>query len=216
MSERETDQELLAAWKNGDRERGNRLFSRHVRSISTFFRSKLAEGAEDLTQRTFLALVEQADRFRGDSSVRTYLFGIARKQLLMHLRSLTTERKRFVLPALQRFGPDLIIVGNGPDPGQFDPNGRQIVTMAGFNTLARRARAAADRLCGGRLLVVQEGGYNPAYAAYCLHATAEGFLDLPCGLADPLAFMPEPDARVEADIAALAERLAASGWRFDP
>ena len=95
MSERETDQELLAAWKNGDRERGNRLFSRHVRSISTFFRSKLAEGAEDLTQRTFLALVEQADRFRGDSSVRTYLFGIARKQLLMHLRSLTTERKRF-------------------------------------------------------------------------------------------------------------------------
>ncbi|WP_199190397.1 class II histone deacetylase [Nitratireductor sp. StC3] len=123
---------------------------------------------------------------------------------------------RFVLPALQRFGPDLIIVGNGQDPGQFDPNGRQIVTMAGFNTLARRARAAADRLCGGRLLVVQEGGYNPAYAAYCLHATAEGFLDLPCGLADPLAFMPEPDARVEADIAALAERLAASGWRFDP
>ncbi len=93
--QRESDQDLLIAWRDGDRERGNRLFSRHVRSISAFFRSKLADGAEDLTQRTFLALVEQADRFRGDSSVRTYLFGIARKQLLMHLRSKTTERKRF-------------------------------------------------------------------------------------------------------------------------
>ncbi|MEM6989149.1 MAG: sigma-70 family RNA polymerase sigma factor [Myxococcota bacterium] len=92
---RESDAELLQAWRDGDRERGNRLFARHVRSISAFFRSKLPEAAEDLTQRTFLALVEQADRFRGDSSVRTYLYAIARKQLLMHLRTLTTDRRRF-------------------------------------------------------------------------------------------------------------------------
>ena len=91
----ESDLELLEAWRAGDRDRGSRLFARHVRSISGFFRSKLAEGAEDLTQRTFLALLEAPRRFRAESSVRTYLFGIARRQLLMHLRSLTAERKRF-------------------------------------------------------------------------------------------------------------------------
>jgi RNA polymerase sigma-70 factor (ECF subfamily) len=91
----ETDLELLVAWRDGDRERGNQLFRRHVRSISGFFRGKVAEGADDLTQKTFLALLEGADRFREDASVRTYLFGIARKQLLMHLRSLAGERRRF-------------------------------------------------------------------------------------------------------------------------
>jgi len=86
--------------------------------------------------------------------------------------------------------------------------------MQGFNRLARRARALADELCAGRLLVVQEGGYNPAYSAYCLHAATEGFLGQPSSLPDPLAYMPEPAARVEADLATLDARLAAAGWKF--
>ena len=36
---------------------------------------------------------------------------------------------------------------------------------------------AADELCDGRLVLVQEGGYARTYAAYCLHATLEGVLD---------------------------------------
>ncbi len=121
---------------------------------------------------------------------------------------------RFVEPALRAFKPDLLIIANGLDASQFDPNGRQLVTMQGFNRLARRARALADELCQGRLLVVQEGGYNPAYSAYCLHAATEGFLGQPSTLPDPLAYMPEPAARVEADLAALDTRLAAAGWKF--
>ncbi len=122
--------------------------------------------------------------------------------------------EKFAIPAIEQFAPDLIIIGNGQDAGQFDPNGRQIVTLTGFNSLARAARALADRLCQGRLLVVQEGGYNPAYAAFCLHATAEGFLSEASTLADPLAYIPEPEARSLAEISDLAQNLSDAGWSF--
>jgi acetoin utilization deacetylase AcuC-like enzyme len=120
----------------------------------------------------------------------------------------------FAIPAIEQFAPDLIIIGNGQDAGQFDPNGRQIVTLAGFNSLARAARALADRLCEGRLLIVQEGGYNPAYAAFCLHATAEGFLGEMSTLADPLAYIPDSETRSMAEISDLAQNLADAGWSF--
>lgn len=48
---------------------------------------------------------------------------------------------------------------------------------------------------GGRILVVQEGGYHVTYSAYCLHATLEGLLDLPESLLDdPIAYYSEDEA----------------------
>jgi RNA polymerase sigma-70 factor (ECF subfamily) len=92
---RAEDIALLEDWRGGDKSRGNLLFRRHVGSILRFFRTKVPENAEDLAQSTFLALVESREGFRGDASFRAYLFGIARNQLLMYLRSLGRARKRF-------------------------------------------------------------------------------------------------------------------------
>ncbi|MDD1148861.1 hypothetical protein M5G25_11210 [Pseudomonas sp. TNT2022 ID357] len=119
-----------------------------------------------------------------------------------------------VVPQLRRFAPQMLIVANGLDASQFDPNGRQLLTMQGFNRLARYARALADELCEGRLLVVQEGGYNPAYSAFCLHAATEGFLDRPSSLPDPLAYMPESVERTARDFLDLKARLEEVGWSF--
>jgi acetoin utilization deacetylase AcuC-like enzyme len=74
-------------------------------------------------------------------------------------------------PAVRRFAPDLIVVANGLDAGQFDPNGRALVTTSGFHALARRTRALAIELSGGRLVAVLEGGYSAAHAPFCLLAT---------------------------------------------
>ena len=77
---------------------------------------------------------------------------------------------------------------------QFDPNGRQCLTMDGYRELARIVRGLADTHCKGKLLVVQEGGYHITYAAYCLHATLEGVLNLPNPLlSDPIAYYPEDE-----------------------
>jgi RNA polymerase sigma-70 factor (ECF subfamily) len=88
------DFELLEAWRNGDGRAGDALFKRHFLRIYRFFRSKVAGDAEDLTQRTFLALIENKERMREDSNFRTYAFGIARNQLLMHFRKLGYDRER--------------------------------------------------------------------------------------------------------------------------
>jgi RNA polymerase sigma-70 factor, ECF subfamily len=89
------DRELLVAWRAGDRELGNQLFERHIRSVSRFFRTKIPEAAEDLTQNTFLALAELDPARIGAVPFRAYLFGIARNQLLMHLRTKLRAAARF-------------------------------------------------------------------------------------------------------------------------
>jgi RNA polymerase sigma-70 factor (ECF subfamily) len=80
-----TDFELLDAWRQGDAKRGNELFDRYFDALFRFFRNKVSEGAEDLVQQTFLALVQSRDHFRGDSSFRTYLFTAARSKLYNYL-----------------------------------------------------------------------------------------------------------------------------------
>lgn len=114
-----------------------------------------------------------------------------------------------VAPRLRAFEPQMLIIANGVDAGQFDPNGRQLVTMSGFHALASRARALADELCAGRLLVVQEGGYNPAYAAFSVHSAIEGFAGLPESLKDPLGFMPQAEQRAKHDVDWLKARILA-------
>jgi acetoin utilization deacetylase AcuC-like enzyme len=111
-----------------------------------------------------------------------------------------------VVPALRTYGPDLIIVSNGQDASQFDPNGRNLLNLKGFHRIADIVARAAEELCDGRLLIVQEGGYNVAYTGFCAYATALGFLGQPLDLADPLGFYPEDPALARATVDALIAR----------
>ena len=82
------DTALLTAWRDGDREAGGRLFDRHFAAVFRFFATKVGDvAAQDLAQRTFLAVVEGRDRIRDGLRVRAYVLGVARNQLLMALRS---------------------------------------------------------------------------------------------------------------------------------
>ena len=82
-----TDAELLDAWSEGDAAAGNALFGRYFEALLRFFFNKADEDAvEDLIQRTMLACVRSRDRFRRDASFRTYLFVIARNELLQLYR----------------------------------------------------------------------------------------------------------------------------------
>ncbi|RWR83665.1 histone deacetylase 8 [Cinnamomum micranthum f. kanehirae] len=100
-----------------------------------------------------------------------------------------------VVPAIEKFDPDIMVMVVGQDSSAFDPNGRQCLTMEGYREIGRMVRNMADKHCDGRLLVVQEGGYHITYSAYCLHATLEGVLNLPVPLlSDPIAYYPEDEA----------------------
>jgi RNA polymerase sigma-70 factor (ECF subfamily) len=63
--------------------------------VFRFFRGKVAGGVEDLTQRTFAACLAAADRVRGEGSLRGWMLGIARNQLLRELRKRYRSEKVF-------------------------------------------------------------------------------------------------------------------------
>jgi acetoin utilization deacetylase AcuC-like enzyme len=118
---------------------------------------------------------------------------------------------RLVAPVVEDFDPELIVVACGQDANQFDPNGRQCLTMAGFHGLAARASALAERCCDGRLVLAQEGGYAVSYAAFCLHATLEGVLGDPSSLPDPLAYLPDEPIALDATLQTIERRWRAAG-----
>lgn len=80
---------------------------RHVDSLRRFFELKAPEVAEDLTQATLLACVEASARFRGDASFKSFLFGIARRRLLLYLRS--KERQERMHGFRQAQGPETVL-----------------------------------------------------------------------------------------------------------
>ena len=109
---------------------------------------------------------------------------------------------------MDSFEPGLLLVACGQDANQFDPNGRQCVTMEGFRRLGEAARELAGRHCGGRIVLAQEGGYARSYSAFCLHATLAGLLGLDSGLEDPCAYMLDDARHADGGIAAVRAALS--------
>ena len=87
------DGELLESWRSGNRTAGEALIERHYGPVVRFFRTKAGEDADDLVQHTFLRCAEPQVVFRGTSSFRAFLFGIARNVLYEHIRSRLRDRK---------------------------------------------------------------------------------------------------------------------------
>ena len=71
------------------------VFRAHQKEIYVYFLRTLGEPAtaEDLAQDTFLRAWKTIHRFRGESTIRTWLFAIARRVLVDHFRrKRTTEQ----------------------------------------------------------------------------------------------------------------------------
>src|SRR3954463_12293221 len=88
----ETDMELIERWKAGDSRAATRLVGRHSQVLARFAGSGgERDGVEELVQDTFVRAFASLDSFRGESSLRTWLFTIERRLLLDRRRS---EKRR--------------------------------------------------------------------------------------------------------------------------
>jgi acetoin utilization deacetylase AcuC-like enzyme len=84
-----------------------------------------------------------------------------------------------VVPVLRRFAPDLLFVSAGFDAHARDPLAGMRMSTAGYARLTRYLYDVARECCGGRMVLVAEGGYD-------LQALAEGLavsLDVVAGTA---------------------------------
>ena len=65
-----------------------------------------------------------------------------------------------ILPALDAFGPDLVVVSAGFDAHHRDPLGSLRLSEEDFAWVTLKLMEAAEIHCGGRLVSVLEGGYD--------------------------------------------------------
>ncbi len=63
--------------------------------------------------------------------------------------------------AVDRSTPDFILVSSGFDVLAGDPLGGQLLEPGDLHGMTRQVMDAADRCCGGRVVVFLEGGYDP-------------------------------------------------------
>jgi len=91
-----------------------------------------------------------------------------------------------VVPALERFEPELIIVTCGFDANGLDPLARMLLTSESYREMTRTVREAAERLCEGRLVMVHEGIYSEAYVPFCGHAVVEELSGIRTAVEDPM------------------------------
>ncbi|BAM03065.1 histone deacetylase family protein [Phycisphaera mikurensis] len=65
-----------------------------------------------------------------------------------------------VIPALEAFRPEALVLAAGFDASVRDPLAPMRVTDDGFRQMTRLLLDAADRLCGGKVVSILEGGYD--------------------------------------------------------
>jgi acetoin utilization deacetylase AcuC-like enzyme len=75
-----------------------------------------------------------------------------------------------VVPAVRGFKPDLLMVSAGFDAHEMDPLGQLRMTTADFGRLTKTLVDLADEVCGGRVVLVTEGGYDLTAVEACLNA----------------------------------------------
>ncbi len=89
---------------------------------------------------------------------------------------------RLVIPKLQAFEPEIIIVACGFDASGVDPLSRMMCTSQTFRDMTERLMALAD----GKLVCVHEGGYSELYVPFCGHAMLEELSGSSISVEDPL------------------------------
>ncbi|HSH83152.1 MAG TPA: histone deacetylase [Herpetosiphonaceae bacterium] len=78
---------------------------------------------------------------------------------------------RAILPAVERFKPELIIVSAGYDSHWADPLAPMNASVSGYARLAQSVYQLAERVCSVRLVCALEGGYDLQALAACVLAT---------------------------------------------
>ena len=94
--------------------------------------------------------------------------------------------EQIVRPIADAFEPQLVLVSAGQDASTADPLGRMCVTTEGYRRMTQAMVDIAETHAGGRLAILQEGGYSESYAPYCTLAIVETLAEQRTGIAEPL------------------------------
>ncbi|PJF36046.1 MAG: histone deacetylase [Candidatus Thermofonsia Clade 1 bacterium] len=99
-------------------------------------------------------------------------------------------------PAARRFRPHLMIVSAGFDAHWRDPLGGLQLTLSGYAHLSRELIRMAAELCDGKIIFVQEGGYDHEALSCGMLNVAYALLGLET-VYDPIGAAPRSEPSIE-------------------
>lgn len=90
-----------------------------------------------------------------------------------------TLLEELILPLLDRFSPQMLLLSIGFDPHWRDPLGHLRLSARGMGEMVRGLAAWAEEHAGGRIALFLEGGYDLEAAAACAQASIAALLAQP-------------------------------------
>jgi RNA polymerase sigma-70 factor (ECF subfamily) len=104
--------ELVEQLRHGDLQALGRVYDQHHEAVRAFAGRLIGDAAiaEDLVHDVFVALPGLLARYRGESSLRSFLIGVAINQARHHVRSASRRRA-----ALERLGSEPAALSRSPE-----------------------------------------------------------------------------------------------------
>lgn len=118
--------------------------------------------------------------------------------------------ERVVLPVVESYAPELVLVSAGFDAAARDPLAQMQVSPAAFGWMAAALARIADATAGGRIALVLEGGYDLVALEASLKSAVDGLVSPSSG-----ADLPE-GAAMDDDGVVRAARAAKKAWTSVP
>jgi acetoin utilization deacetylase AcuC-like enzyme len=118
---------------------------------------------------------------------------------------------RIVVPAIEAFNPDMIIVACGFDAAMVDPLARMQATAETFAEMTKTIKETAARVCDGKFVLVHEGGYSEFYVPFCGHATIAAMAGVENTAPDPMSAgftIRQPTAKFDAFLRSSIDDMA--------
>lgn len=120
--------------------------------------------------------------------------------------------QKLVLPILEEYRPQLLLISAGQDPNGLDPLSRMMVMRPGFRYMASALRELAEKVCDGRLIVLQEGGYSLPYLPIATLGVMEGLLDCEVDFHDPHSIPDRPLTQEVKDAVEVCAKALSPYW----
>jgi acetoin utilization deacetylase AcuC-like enzyme len=118
--------------------------------------------------------------------------------------------EKVILPALDAYQPELIIVACGYDAGRFDPLGRMLLDGVAFRWMTDAVLAMARKHAQGRVVMTHEGGYCPVSVPFWGMSVLEQMTGLKTEVVCPFTGQHDqmPAQKLQTEQARLVQSLA--------
>lgn len=110
----------------------------------------------------FMSSFEHGSKYSGDGALRLGVDGLCKVPIPRFSRYDDIKKiyRQFIIPIITDWEPEIIFISAGFDMHEHDPLTQLRMSSRDYYSLTRLICDVADKVCGGRVISVLEGGYE--------------------------------------------------------